>query len=297
MPPHQAPATLALIALVCVQGCSHGPSSAQEGVDSGTPDVSPTDSGAIDTGADGDAGLPVDATADGPLRDAGSWCATQGLHLFCDDFDHGPAAQYWDQVQQQHGTPRLDGTTYTSPYQSLLASTTVLAQGAVAAVGLSKRVTYLASQMHLAYDLRVDALDPSGAPVVVSALQMLDTATDILETVSVLVAPSGATVDDFATLDGGVAWDHTHALVAASALAQWTRIQIDIVLPGYDGGPEPGTLTVFVGGQKTPAIDHAALSPVAALAQPFFYIGVVTATGPSLAISARFDDVTFDVQP
>ena len=285
---------LMVVALACSQGSSPSPSPA--GTDGAAPDAA-VDATTVDAHRDTGPDAPVDAMTDAGMRDAGSWCAGQGLHLFCDDFDHGTLAQYWDQVQKQHGVPVLDGTAYTSPYESFLATTTALTQGAVAAVGLSKRVTYLATEMHLAFDARVDALDPAAAPVVISTLQLLDSTSDILEVINLSVAPSGASIDDSATLDGGVAWDHTHPLGSALTSGQWMRVKIDLLLPGYDGGPETGTLTVSVGTSTTPKIDHVPLSPVSQLAQPFFYLGVVSATGPSKPVAVRFDDVTFDVQP
>jgi hypothetical protein len=298
MLPRPARAMLATMAVACA--CSR-PLALPAAMDSGAPSPveASTDAGtgeaSSDTGPDMQPDA-MDAMTDAGRPDAGSWCAVQGLHLFCEDFDHGALGASWDQIQQQHGVPRLDGTAYTSPYESFLASTTALTQGAVASVGLSKRVTYLATEMHLAYDLRVDAQDPAGSPVVVSSLQMLDSASDILEVINVLVGSSGGSVDDSATLDGGAEWDHTHSL-GALTIGQWTRIKLDAFLPGYDSGPEPGTLSVTVGTGTTPVVDHVPLSPVAQLAQPFFYLGVVSASGPSTPVAVRFDDVTFDVQP
>jgi hypothetical protein len=116
--------------------------------------------------------------------------------------------------------------------------------------------------------------------------------------VNVVVQEDGATVQDVAPpLDGGADWEHDHPLVPAPVIGQWVRLKIDLDLPGYDAGVGTGTLTVTVGNAKTPSIDHAPMSPSSQSAQPFFYLGVVSAEGPSQAVAVRFDDVTFDVQP
>jgi hypothetical protein len=295
-----------LLAAIAAIGCSPSsqlrPAPPSDGAapDSG-PDV--VEDARADAGDAADA-APRDATPDaldGQAGDAGPWCAGQGLHLFCDDFDEAPLAQSWDQIENQHGTPKLDTTAYTSPFESMLATTTALGSGAVAAVGLSKRVTYLATELHLAFDMRIDALDPSAAPIVLCELQMLDGVSNILEIVNVIAGPGGASVEDTApALDGGPDWDHTYALDGGAALpvGQWARVKLDILLPGYDAGMgAAGTLTVHVGSAPAPAVDHVPISPGTQLAQPFFYLGIVSASGPSAPVAARFDDVTFDVQP
>jgi hypothetical protein len=122
--------------------------------------------------------------------------------------------------------------------------------------------------------------------------------SDILEVVNVAMEGTDATVQDIAPpLDGGADWEHDHPLVPAPVLGQWVRIKIDIDLPGYDAGVGTGALTVTVGNAKTPSIDRAPMSTTSQPAQPFFYLGVVSAEGPSQPVTVRFDDVTFDVQP
>ena len=265
---------LAVAALGGVLACS--PSATR------APAPGPTEAGVPDAGGSdaprdayldtrpADAEPPKDAASlDARPGDAGPWCLGQGIHLFCDDFDEAP-----------------------------LASATSLGQGGVAGVYMSKAVTYPATQMHWAFDVRPDALDPNGVPVVVSSLQMVDTSGDILETITLSLGATSASVTDLAIgVDSGIEWTATHPLVPPPAVGQWTRIKIDILLPEYDAGIGTGTLTVHVGSGPTPAVDHAAMSPASQPSLPYMMLGIVFELGPAEPAAVRFDDVTFDVQP
>ena len=294
---------LAVAALGGVLACS--PSATR------APAPGPTEAGVPDAGGSdaprdayldtrpADAEPPKDAASlDARPGDAGPWCLGQGIHLFCDDFDEAPLASAWDTFQEEQGTVRLNDASYTSPFESYLASATSLGQGGVAGVYMSKAVTYPATQMHWAFDVRPDALDPNGVPVVVSSLQMVDTSGDILETITLSLGATSASVTDLAIgVDSGIEWTATHPLVPPPAVGQWTRIKIDILLPEYAAGIGTGTLTVHVGSGPTPAVDHAAMSPASQPSLPYMMLGIVFELGPAEPAAVRFDDVTFDVQP
>src|SRR5438093_1254533 len=64
--------------------------------------------GGNDAGGDDDAGVGVPDAAS-------TWCASQGTHDFCDDFDFGSIATQWTSATQNGGTQAFSATAKTPP--------------------------------------------------------------------------------------------------------------------------------------------------------------------------------------
>jgi hypothetical protein len=286
---------LASFAVACSSGKTPLPSE-----DGGVADASVHDAGgheaAASEGGSDDAeadALATDALSDTEAPPPSHWCDGK-LHAFCDDFDEDPLTQSWDTVAAQAGAVSLDGASFTSPAHSFLATSVAIGPGEYALARLGKRTLELATEVTFAFDLRADLLDPGGAPVGVSAIQLFDGLGELVESVNLLVSNAGAQIEDVSnSVDGGASVVTQRPVTSTSLVGSWSRVQLQVALPA-DAGLGQGTLTVTLGSQVV--LDHVSLGASSQPALPVIFLGLFTPAGPAGPAAVRFDDVTFDAK-
>jgi len=282
-------ALAALVLWVAAVACGTATTSRQPAGLGGSDDAGTIEASSPADGGGDDATSPIDALPK-VAPDASQWCVTQPSP-FCDDFDEDPLAQGWDEVAAQHGAIALDDGSYATPARSALAQVDALPAGGSAYARLAKRVAQITTDMTYAFDVRLDAVDPS-APVVVAAIGLADSRGVTFETVDVWLGATSSSVDEYASDGDGGVLTRSHPF-APVPLGAWTRIALELTLP-LDAGLGAGLLTVHVGGDATPpVVDRAPMLDVSQPGFPAVYLGVVAA-GPSTPAAVRYDDVTFD---
>jgi hypothetical protein len=255
----------------------------------------PLDAGAgdvVDGGAGGDDAEDAptaDTTADTAADTSPShWCDDHP-HAFCADFDENPLLAGWDSFATQSGAVELDDAEYTSPDHSFLATLTPVAAGGGGEARLDKRILEPVSSILVAYDVRPEAIDPA-ATLAVSAIQLSDAQGGLVETINVVLAAGGASIEDIGTASDGGVYVGSLPIAPVLPVGAWTRVSLDVELP-WDAGLGAGTITVSL-GQKV-VLDHARLAPSSQPAAAVIFVGL--AAGSSSGTSAvRYDDVTFD---
>ncbi len=250
-----------------------------DGLSSGEPDASPTSDA---------------ATADAPGADAadgGRWCdSLSPKPMFCDDFDdQGPLTRWTDQFVREDASVGRDPSAFTSSPNALLALSPAAQNPSSAVVYLETADTK--SKVHVAYDMRIDARDPSVGYAEINYIRFdLSTVPFAIYLRVYDGTSSTSTLTSEAYLaDGGIP-AHDVPLSGSPRFDAWTRVAVDL-----DLASTPHTLSITVDGQpagsQTLEPDLYSPGPVR-VNLGIGYTGYPT-TG---AWSIRYDNATIDWQ-
>lgn len=272
-----AVAVVALTAFLACTGSSHPPASSDP----------------VPVSPDGGSGTPVDAAAGGGHA-SGTWCASQGPHDLCDDFD-SPSYDPW--VTAGSGSPGrpagagLTTTTTTSSPSALSSEVTATSvgtasariQASVAAKGTDS------SAITLSFDVYPVVVGPSPRLEIasVSGFNIVD-----LRTYGVALVLKGTAAAPSIEIDEGDDGVTTHPLAAPLPARQWTRVTLELtVTRGTAKASPPSTVAARLGGAAAETFTMQHHMPL----NPFFTIGV-SAVAPNEASTFVYDDVTYDLR-
>jgi hypothetical protein len=232
-----------------------------------------------------------DAT-DAPTADAGSdsatWCTGQGTHTFCADFDEGALLTNWTgPYVTDGGSIGLDPTAYTSAPNSFRATSAALPDGGQAHAALVRDFTETPLAVHLAFDLRVDALSTTGAETEAAALVFLVPSGEQPYSMQLNLVESKTELGEQIPVDGGFTYIG-HALSMSPPIGQWVRVTIDCLLAAPNR-----TVTVSLGGSVV--LDHQPLDSRYIAGRAEFLIGDLYTPGPSSGTTVHYDNVIFDL--
>lgn len=227
-----------------------------------------------------------DAAGSMDANDAGGlWCSTVSpTPTFCADFDEGAFDSGWSSSQATNGTIGLDNALYTSPHDSLVASSATTNANVQAAV--FNQFAASGSAYHYAFDLHVDAVS-TGAEPVFAEVQLFE-GTTLGYGLTFIVESGGALIEESYT-NGGVQFVDT-PLSMAPPIGTWTRVTIDI------GAPPAGNVTVHIGG--TTVLDAHPVPTGSANGVPVIAAGLELFPGGTIGpCKGHIDDVTFQIDP
>jgi hypothetical protein len=274
---------LVLASLASTMACGLFPSlDGFAGIGTGPPDEaagSESPDGAVLTPGS-DAGLPA-------------WCATQGAHTLCADFDTPDAFAVLTRTDPTAGaTSSLDSTQYTSaPFA--LATTTPVASGAGSADLQYDPLGHAQTGFHLAFDLRLETVSGPDGSVLVAEMIYYS-------------ASSRARYDIELDWQGGVlalaeyAEDATGTPIHGTS--SWpiaTQIDLDawygVV---FDVSADVSSASVSLAKKPdapAPVIDGVTLRPTVSDSHgQLFSLGLVWVAPNASAQRAQFDNVLFD---
>jgi hypothetical protein len=194
----------------------------------------------------GDARGPADG---GPPVDAGPFCARQVDARFCADFDDGSVTyavpKSWPLPLLLNGTMTLDEDAWVSPPASLrvdLAPSEVDVDANRSVTKFGTGFTATISKFHVAFDLRVDALDTTDN----SQLQPFDVTLGIGNDVFTLTfelaagssggfGDSGAGIYYQLYTDAGESNQGMFSFSRAPSVGEWTHVDISFKLTSATG--------------------------------------------------------------
>src|SRR5262249_8787051 len=133
---------------------------------------------------------PQDAGGDAPAL---GFCAAQGPHTMCDDFDGTPQA--WTPITK-FGTQGLDGTAFTSGPSSYQAATNTLSSGQIANVEWKRVFGRGPHTMHFEYSLRVDVRD-ANHDAALANVEVYDSTTNQDFSVDLALGSTGAMLEEW----------------------------------------------------------------------------------------------------
>ena len=249
-----------------------------DGLSSGEPDASPA---------------PDATTADAPGADAadcGRWCdSLSPKPMFCDDFDdQGPLTRWTDQFVREDASVGRDPSAFTSSPNALLALSPAAQNPSSALVYLETADTK--SRVHVAYDMRIDARDPSVGYAEINYIHFDMSSVPFAIYLRVFDSTSStSTITSEAYLaDGGIP-AHDVPLSGSPRFDQWTQMEIDIDLASTH------TLSVTIDGQ--PAGSTALESNLYTPGPVKVDVGIGYTGYPTTgAWSIRYDNATIDWQ-
>jgi hypothetical protein len=299
-------ALAACSALASLDGLTGG------GADAGVPEASPfhpdtSVAPPADAGGTGGDGAPLDAsptsdaatdagTSDGATTDApaGPFCATlTPAPLFCDDFDEaGLGSPPWDQVTSSGATATLSATDSISPPRSMLVTTAADA-GNLDCAGYKSFAAQagVAATYVLAFDLKIDAADPStNADTILAALQVFKgNATWDLQ---LELSHNDATTLDVDLSENASTTGYTsHPTGATITIGAWTHVEMDLEWTAPDGGAGgASTASLKLGGA---AVASEVVHVTTSNGTPEILVGTTYVPKLSASWRVRYDNVTF----
>ncbi len=237
--------------------------------------------------------------------DAAAFCTSQSpAPLFCDDFDEDPldAAAFtapWEHIAQTGGTVvRSEGIVTSEPFAMVSTATSpVTASIDLAAYQVFPALTKTV-QMTLAFDLYVSAADKTkNSDAVLAAIELVGGLGG--ERWALQLETSYVAVDGGGALDvlfsenrspAGDAGSYTsHPVSQRLPLGAWTRVKMDATVA------TSGVATIALHfGTTEVAKDSVAV--VVLDGQPQILVGLTYASISTEGWTARYDDVTFDIQ-
>jgi hypothetical protein len=218
---------------------------------------------------------------DGAGGDGGTgWCASQGHHDLCDDFDEDSGM--WGPPEIIGGSLSLDSDASVSPPNSLLSA--VAGRVALQTADLEKTFPGNVTQVTCRFALRLDHL---GGDTQVAQLVLAGTTADLqLYNLSVHYGPDGGTFVEFARgIDGGVL---IGVLTPIDPPQGGTWINTVLFTATIAG--DSGTATMSYDGTQ---VLSAVLSPPPTRASATWKMGISFAS--PAAASVHYDNVACDV--
>ena len=226
-------------------------------------------------------GLTTNDSAGDAAPSITSWCASQGTHQLCEDFDESDAIDpAWQRIENPGTLTLATGGSRSAP-RSLLATTPKNSDTNVYTPALIQRAwTNVASHAHLDFDMQALTLDPAdwgsvfqiffGSPAAASSL--------------VLTFKSGNVFVRESQFENGSVehdWQHPdHAFTPSG----WFHVSVDV---------ESGPRTVTIAIEGGPTIVES-LSATWAAGPPMLQLGVVYSNGIASGWQFQYDDVVFD---
>jgi hypothetical protein len=226
----------------------------------------------------GDAGVDgSDSPADAAKGGSG-YCATLSPKpLFCCDFDEdGGVGAGWDSVTIDPGAAAsIDTSTSTSGTSSLLAQSTQANSSGISAL-LHKSFSNVGfTETHLAFDVHPDSAE-------YAYVGSIDLSGGFF--VAVITPAPQIQISSSGTYP---------ALTSGLPTGTWTRVYVDLVLPGSAAG----SLTISFGDPagtfKNVVLDHMTISDSAASGTASISTGLDNTTA---VWQGHFDNVTFDLK-
>lgn len=229
-----------------------------------------------------------EAAGDGG-SDGGRWCdSLSPAPMFCDDFDdQGPFTRWTDQNVQNSGALSRDPTAFRSAPNALLSVAAASTTSSPACVFLQTNATK--SQVHVAYDMQIDARDTSVGYAEINYIRFATPALNFSVYLRVYDDPNSTTTltSEAYLADGGVP-AHDVGLAGSPRFDTWSRVTVDLDLTSH-------TLSATVDGKvaatQTLEPDLYAPGPVTV------NVGIGYTGHPSTADwDIRYDNVTIDWQ-
>lgn len=234
---------------------------------------------------------PSDATITDALPPADAWCS-HDAGIFCEDFDQSDGVSFprWSfPPQRVNGTLSLDDAAVRSVPYALVVSTRANADATATDVDLYHRFPSTAGEVHVAFDIRVDALPVEYVHVL--ELKLRD-ATEVTRYEAFLLASSKGTLlyqSDSPLAQGPDA--STTPLSPPLPLGTWTRVTLDLVYGQqladapllrlrFDGSAPPVYEGPVLGGRKNDLFVLAGFG--------------VMGSSPKGAVMLHFDNITID---
>ena len=250
-----------------------------------------------------DAGGGVSGDAGGNADAGGPFCASSGMHLFCEDFDQNGVPGKFVTIPPDSGgansPPRViaDMTTFLSAPESALAQTPALLKAgdqsaavlATTVVGASGTRLRLQASFTIGANCVAPTADGSTSGADGVTLILMGTGSYAL---AVVAQPSAAQlVELVGGADGGLANGIAHEFSALALEPRWVTLTVDLNLSMH-------TVTVFVGNaaalQNLPLTFPPAFTSASSAA---FELGpqVRDVNGISPGCRVRVDNVLFDI--
>ncbi len=242
----------------------------------------------------GDGGGIHDAPSDAPAGDgglageAGSWCASQGQHFFCADFDEGSATAGWSSVDLQ-ATQGMLGLSpqYVSPPTSFLSSTPAHSSGSMEA-RVVESVPTVPSHVHAEFDMFPCTAMTTGY-YEVAKIHAYSTGfsggvdVDISGTEDIVV-------DEYGDDGGELVTDLKPS--PGYQLGRWNHVALDVVLD-----PSAGSVTLVLDRATAPSVSQSGMRTLTpGTTNVDFVLGLWSGGGNDPACEVDFDDVILDYQ-
>lgn len=236
---------------------------------------------------------PRDAPADVPSSDApveaGTWCASQGTHFFCADFDEGSASLGWTNVDMSTTQGSLGlSPQYVSPPGSLLSSAPAHATGSDEA-RVVKVFPVVPSHVHVEFDMFTCAASTPGY-FELAKIHEYTPATGVSGGID-LGNSSGS---DYLLLgehgDDGGQTTQSFKPTPGIAVAQWVHVAIDAMLD-----PVGGSVTLVLDRSSTPSVSQTGVRTISpGTTNVELVIGLYSGGNSSPACEVDYDDVVVD---
>ena len=257
--------------------------------DAGQP--TPTKDAGADAADAADSGPPPPPAALPIYLDGGtaSWCSQHPGYAFCADFDETPLPAGFN-ASDGPFLIQTSSLPSSGPNDLLLH---VPAQTGAGSWGskLSRSFTTSATSVVLGFDFYPEVLNDTSAGLLFAALDFLGNANAKYSLRLAYNAGAPRLEESFLGSPSDIY--HSNINIAPGG---WSRIQVEITLPGSADGGDAGTATesIYVNGvlQGTSEI----LSPPAGFdPRPNLLIGGVFGTSPTDGWALRYDNVTLDL--
>jgi hypothetical protein len=246
----------------------------------------PTDAASKETSTD--AAPDVIATDASDAGDGG-FCATLSPKpLFCQDFDEGPVATGWDNINANVGTVDVSSAQSVSPPKSLLA-TFPSATNLYVFDYVAKNFKAPIGNATLEFDLDMDTIDPSQQYTKVVEFVFSGNTPNYILYLQITDSTTLSMVYQQPTSDGGVTFGD-YGGTQLPPLGKWTHVKIDLFKSTTDSSTAAADL--FIDGNV--ALTSFPLGSSAAFGDVALRIGLPGVSVPTTAWKVYIDNVTFD---
>jgi hypothetical protein len=267
-----------------------------------------------DAGADaravGDATspAPLDGSSGGDSPDSSApFCESLSpAPTFCDDFDEGDSGSFatWDQVIQSSlgSVSRSTTFAYSAPY-SMLAQTSAVSSGTYAEADVLKEFATFAQQgvsISMSFEMNLQAWDSSTSGQIIAAEVIFKNSSTqfnqiVLNLDSLGTSGVSAQIAENAQgADGGEAGYNSYPLDSHPATQSWTKVEIDLSIPSYQGSTS-NTVSVKLDGQTVLASQALSVSIQGGI--PWVHLGIGYVATPATPWIVYYDNFVADITP